>query len=333
MKRILFFLVAFIIVIAVIAKLDASFNPELGDILVEFHGMLFDILFFGVILSIYEFYLQKRDKLSNYLDELVDFQGWNEPEAMYRNVGIIKRILRLKKNKPLEIRRNFLREARLLGMKFTNTFFSKVNMSDGKIQFSLFDKCRFKTVNGVGLEFQNSIFENCDFDRSVFTHSFYISESHHLTETGDFHEYLPQLQSLKFKSSQISDCFFNFLWLQNEILFENTDLLKVSFLPVIPASEDSKINFKNCKIQEVYAWEKQRDHFDIDESNTGKITFIGDDGASNKLQEDYVFFKTLRIIRSDSDLSIIRWFDFKENDDRVMEFSKQLKAFFKDHSF
>lgn len=62
------------------------------DLLVEANGMVFDLLVFGVLLSIYERLREKRDKIERLHEEIDDYRGWDEKEAMYRIVGAIKRL-------------------------------------------------------------------------------------------------------------------------------------------------------------------------------------------------------------------------------------------------
>lgn len=71
-------------------------NSEfLEGVLVESFGMLFDILVLGVVFSVLFKFTEKRRDIKRYLEEIDDFRGWNEPEAMYRITGIIRRLDKL----------------------------------------------------------------------------------------------------------------------------------------------------------------------------------------------------------------------------------------------
>lgn len=91
----LFFLTAGVIAITIVGILDFIFHPEPGDILVEAHGMIFDVILFGIILSIYSSLTERRNRIRQYEEEIEDFRWWREAEASYRNAGNIRRLNRL----------------------------------------------------------------------------------------------------------------------------------------------------------------------------------------------------------------------------------------------
>lgn len=92
---------------------DVIVKPSLEDVLVEVHGLLFDIILFGVVLSVYETILEKRASqereqrtketlISRYTEEIDDFRLWDEKEASFRILGNAKRLKKLGvKNVPL----------------------------------------------------------------------------------------------------------------------------------------------------------------------------------------------------------------------------------------
>lgn len=100
------FVIAFVIVLVIVAILDYFWLGWLDgkvNVLVEAHGLLFDLLVFGVILGLYE-YNKKRDedtkkaeiakqqRIERYQEEIDDFRGWKDKEAAYRLKGIIHRL-------------------------------------------------------------------------------------------------------------------------------------------------------------------------------------------------------------------------------------------------
>jgi uncharacterized protein YjbI with pentapeptide repeats len=76
------------------------------DVLIEAHGLLFDILFFGLLIA---FYSHRKDKeeeksrererraslIQRYQEEIDDFRYWSEREAAFRIVGNIRRLNKL----------------------------------------------------------------------------------------------------------------------------------------------------------------------------------------------------------------------------------------------
>lgn len=65
------------------------------DLLVEANGMFFDLLVFGILLSIYEALREKKERIERLHEEIDDYRGWDEKEAMYRIVGAVKRLNKL----------------------------------------------------------------------------------------------------------------------------------------------------------------------------------------------------------------------------------------------
>ena len=88
--------VGFILII-IISVLDIRYLETSNgrDILIEAHGLLFDIFVFGVLLAYLNKFLEKKQRSERYKEEIDDFRGWEEKEAKYRIVGNIKRLNKL----------------------------------------------------------------------------------------------------------------------------------------------------------------------------------------------------------------------------------------------
>ena len=69
-------------------------NFKWHDLLVEANGMFFDLVIFGVFLTIYEALSEKKDRIERLQEEIDDYRGWDEKEAMYRIVGAVRRLKR-----------------------------------------------------------------------------------------------------------------------------------------------------------------------------------------------------------------------------------------------
>lgn len=93
-QALLFIVIGLLILIALF-YLDGIYELEPRDIVVEAHGMLFDILLFGIILAVYDRITRHKEDVQRYLEEIDDFRGWEGKEAMYRIVGNIRRLNRL----------------------------------------------------------------------------------------------------------------------------------------------------------------------------------------------------------------------------------------------
>lgn len=88
------FLGATFVVVIVTFVLYGYEKPFLENILVEAHGMLFDILIIGILILWLNQLTAKRFEIRRYRDEIDDFRDWESEEAKFRIVGNIKRLNR-----------------------------------------------------------------------------------------------------------------------------------------------------------------------------------------------------------------------------------------------
>ncbi len=87
-------ILAFIILALSISYYLKDFENMWSEVLIEAHGMLFDIAIIGILI----FWLNKkgeeRQRIRTYKDEIDDFRLWESEEAAFRTVGNIKRLNR-----------------------------------------------------------------------------------------------------------------------------------------------------------------------------------------------------------------------------------------------
>jgi uncharacterized protein YjbI with pentapeptide repeats len=144
----LFLICFFFVVIHSVSK--GYFNkPDFQEgITIEAFGMLFDILVLGVIFSILCKFIENRQDIKRHLEEIDDFRGWNEKEAMYRNVGNIKRLIKLGvTGKKLNLGWCYLKGAVLKDANLEGANLEGANLEGAKL-------CRAK-LNGANLNEAN----------------------------------------------------------------------------------------------------------------------------------------------------------------------------------
>ena len=94
-----FIIAAVIVYKLTISKVQEAYNDIfIRDVLVEAHGMLFDILIIGTFIFALHELVEKRherkSKIKRWQEEIDDYRGWDEKEAMIKIVGNIKRLNR-----------------------------------------------------------------------------------------------------------------------------------------------------------------------------------------------------------------------------------------------
>ncbi|MDZ7648045.1 MAG: hypothetical protein U5K54_13185 [Cytophagales bacterium] len=73
-----------------------DFESVWSQILIEAHGMIFDIAIIGILLFWLNQNGETRQRIRYYKDEIDDFRLWESDEAAFRTVGNIKRLNRHK---------------------------------------------------------------------------------------------------------------------------------------------------------------------------------------------------------------------------------------------
>src|SRR5258706_9352368 len=73
-----------------------NFDKVKYDLLIQGHGMIFDIALIGMLLYWLNQNGEKRQRIRMYQDEIDDFRLWESAEAAFRTVGNLKRLNRHK---------------------------------------------------------------------------------------------------------------------------------------------------------------------------------------------------------------------------------------------
>lgn len=132
-----FFLFAAILWMTIMGIMNNTNDIQWNDILVEANGMAFDLLVFGILLSIYEALREKRERVERLQEEIDDYRGWDEKEAMYRIVGAIKRLNKAEVSK-IDLSDCFLfnanlTETNLAGANLARANLSRVNLAESNL--------------------------------------------------------------------------------------------------------------------------------------------------------------------------------------------------------
>lgn len=172
-KKIKFYIIlAFFALLTVIFLdlFDCSFNKH--DIIVESHGLVFDLIVFGILITIYESIDSKNERIKRYREELEDFYGWESEDAKYRVKGIIKRLVKLKAQKidlsgcsveQCPYTRN-MREWNFSNAKLFNSTFIYSNMSGSSFYLSENHNSKFSHADLSDCKFELAILDDCSFD-------------------------------------------------------------------------------------------------------------------------------------------------------------------------
>jgi len=156
---------AIIVVIGIILFRIGDNEFDWKGIYTEAIGMLLDVLFLGIIWSIFEHFRASKLEIKRYLEEIDDFRRWQSDEATFRIVGNIKRLSKLKFTN-IDLRYCYLKKAELWNLKITSDA-TGANFIDAKLagselcninlSFAHFEKAHLyeSKFNGSDLAFTN----------------------------------------------------------------------------------------------------------------------------------------------------------------------------------
>lgn len=138
-----FFLIALLLAAAIVLGFDYRNGFDWNGILVEAHGMLFDVILFGIILNAYEAasisWRRKEEEASerkrlikHYKEEIDDFRFWEEKEAVFRIVGSIRRLNKQDISK-INLFGCYLKGARLWKAKLAEANLGRINLEGANL--------------------------------------------------------------------------------------------------------------------------------------------------------------------------------------------------------
>lgn len=173
-----FFLLATILIGVIIVVLDLVFfsKDNLVDILVEAHGLLYDLVVFGIIFTLYEnmkrshdeierIRRNKENRIQDYQDEIEDFRGWDDPAAARRIRGSIIRLNRLDSYN-IDLQDCYLRDVNLKNIILEGSNCVNTTFKNSMLTSTTFTRCELWSSNFRGSDCMQSSFTNCEINAS-----------------------------------------------------------------------------------------------------------------------------------------------------------------------
>ncbi|WP_405566310.1 pentapeptide repeat-containing protein [Polaribacter sp. Asnod6-C07] len=164
--------ISVLLILIILDFLDSDFNFH--DILVEFHGLFFDLIVFGIILTVYENFDNKRSLIEYYNSLLIDLREWNDDKNGVKIFKILEELNKLGAKKinisESYLNSNFdfskLRNLKGSSFKMSNLMNSKFignDLRDSTFVLTRLDKSYFENVN-----FENSRISSCNMGNAKF---------------------------------------------------------------------------------------------------------------------------------------------------------------------
>tara|TARA_R110001583_G_scaffold175120_1_gene329684 strand:+ start:114 stop:818 length:705 start_codon:yes stop_codon:yes gene_type:complete len=167
-----------LIIVLILDFFDAKYSYH--DILVEFHGLIFDLFIFGILLTIYETRKSKKDKIIRYKEEINDYKFWETEEAMFRTRGLVKRLCDLNvqnidlshcylaTDKSLSTYDN-MKNWKFSGANLSNTMFMMSTLENAQFYSTNLKEAIFIQVNLTNCSFSSAILYKTNFEKCTFT--------------------------------------------------------------------------------------------------------------------------------------------------------------------
>lgn len=153
---------------------------------VELHGVLIDILVIGILIYWLNDFADRRKSIKSHLQEIDDFRYWKSEESIFRTVGNIKRLNKLKVYKlnlsfcQLEnANLNYckLNQSNLNYCNLTGAELNEVKMKKAKLNQVRFNKSKINSSDFSESLVGGSTFDDCSILKSSFLNSSLIVAS------------------------------------------------------------------------------------------------------------------------------------------------------------
>jgi uncharacterized protein YjbI with pentapeptide repeats len=152
---VLLFVGAIVVSLSIYLKLYDLGSPR--EFLVEAHGMILDIVVFGIVILWLEKMRDKRITIRRYQDEIDDFRFWKADEAAYRIKG---NIIRLNK---LGVTRIDLHSCYLEGVIIESVQLKNADLSEAILDKGTFIRGNFRNSVCVDARLYNAVLLRADF--------------------------------------------------------------------------------------------------------------------------------------------------------------------------
>jgi len=172
---IIFFSLLFLISLIVIYSLDkADSNIYKHDILIESHGLIFDLLVFGIMITIFDFLRSRKERRSRYNEEIEDLVGWEHEEAKIKIIANVKRLYDLGQRR-FFLSNTYLKCADLSDFDLTNSVIAFANLKKGSFVRSNLKNVQLTASKLREVYFTKANLENTDLSNTDCRGAFFTA--------------------------------------------------------------------------------------------------------------------------------------------------------------
>jgi hypothetical protein len=151
-----------------------------GNIISEVHGLLFDILVFGIMIIVFNRLIEIKRDIKRWQEEIDDLRYWDEKEATFRIVGSIKRLNKAGVSR-IYLYECFLRKAMLDEANLAKALLMRAdlqeaqlikarlcgaNLSGAKLHGAKLLKAEMTDVDAKGADFSGALLDQANLDNA-----------------------------------------------------------------------------------------------------------------------------------------------------------------------
>lgn len=155
-----------------------------NGVLIEAHGMIFDIIIIGLLVTVISKRREKRLEIERYKDEIDDYRGWETQEASQRISGLIRRLDKRNKSKYLnlsscrlsnaQLSNVNLQGAQLAGANLQRAHLDEANLQGAylmltNLQMARLNKANLQGVSGLNANLQRAHLKRANLQRANLT--------------------------------------------------------------------------------------------------------------------------------------------------------------------
>lgn len=132
-----------------------KFDNMKYDLLIQGHGMMFDIALIGMLLYWLNQNGEKRSRIRTYQDEIDDFRLWESAEAAFRTVGNLKRL-----------NRHGIYDVNLVNCYLCNTNINYINLKGSNL-----NSANISNTSMIDVILENARLNQTNFENSNLNHA------------------------------------------------------------------------------------------------------------------------------------------------------------------
>jgi uncharacterized protein YjbI with pentapeptide repeats len=150
-----------------------DFESYWSQILIEAHGMIFDIAVIGILIMWLNQNGETRQRIRTYKDEIDDFRLWESEEAAFRTVGNIKRLNRHRIHE-INLVNCYLARTNLNYVNLRGSNLNSANMTNSSLIETNLENTRFNQTNLENSNLNQAILRGAYASGANFKDSFLI---------------------------------------------------------------------------------------------------------------------------------------------------------------